>query len=90
VTTPTELGALVRWLRGVRQLPLENVAAGTGVSQDLLRGLEKADRNVRLSSALDVLAALGLDVVLVPRDPTLNLRDPAQGQDADSGPSGTS
>lgn len=75
VNTPEELGALVRWTRGVRQLPLEDVAAGTGVSQDLLRGLEKAERNVRLTAALDVLAALGFDVVLVPRDPALQLRD---------------
>jgi transcriptional regulator with XRE-family HTH domain len=75
VTSPEELGAVVRWTRGARQQPLEDVAAATGVGQDLLRGLEKAGRNVRLSAALDILAALGYDVVLVPRDPALRLRE---------------
>ena len=75
VTSPEELGAVIRWTRGARQQPLEDVAAATGVGQDLLRGLEKAARNVRLSAALDVLAALGYDLVLVPRDPALRLRD---------------
>lgn len=74
MSSPAEVGAVVRWTRGVRQLPLEEVAAGTGVSQDLLRGLEKADRNVGLASALEVLAVLGYDVVLVPRDPSLALQ----------------
>lgn len=46
------------------------------MSQDLLRGLEKADRNVRLSNALEVLAALGFDIVLVSRDPSLGLQEP--------------
>jgi hypothetical protein len=75
VTSPADVGNLVRWWRGVRQLRLAQVAAGTGVSQDLLRGLEKTDRNVRLTAALDVLAALGFDLVVVPRDPALSLRD---------------
>jgi hypothetical protein len=46
------------------------------VSRDLLRDLERASRGVNLSQALDVLASFGIDVVLVPRDRSLTLRDP--------------
>ena len=74
IATPADLGAVIRWARGVRQLTLDEVAAGTGVSQSLLRGLEKADRDVGLRAALEVVSTLGFDIVLVPRDPKLQLR----------------
>lgn len=70
-----DIGRVLRWTRGVRQLRQAEAAASLGVSADLLRGLEHGDRGVRLQNALDVLARLGFDVVLVPRDPDLALRE---------------
>ena len=76
VATAAELGAVVRWVRGERRVPLEDAAARSGVSRDLLRDLERASRGVTLARAIEVLASFGVDVVLVPRDRALTLRDP--------------
>ena len=76
VATAAELGQVVRWVRGERRVPREDAAARSGVSRDLLRDLERASRGVNLAQALDVLASFGVDVVLVPRDRSLTLRDP--------------
>jgi len=76
VATAAELGEVVRWVRGERRVPMEDAAARSGVSRDLLRDLERAARGVNLAQVLDVLASFGLDVVLVPRDRSLTLRDP--------------
>ena len=76
VATATELGAVVRWVRGERRVPMEDTAARSGVSRDLLRDLERAARGVNLAQALDVFASFGIDVVLVPRDRSLTMRDP--------------
>ena len=77
VATPTELGKVVRWARGQRQVTLEDAAARSGVSPGLLRELELATGAVGLGRALYVLATFGLDVIIVPRDPNLTLRDPS-------------
>ena len=76
VANAAEFGQVVRWVRGERKVPLEDAAARSGVSRDLLRDLERASRGVNLVQAFDVLASFGVDVVLVPRDRTLSLRDP--------------
>lgn len=76
VATATEIGQVVRWVRGERRVSREEAAARAGVSRDLLRDLERAARGVNLVQALDVLSSCGVDVVLVPRDRTLSLRDP--------------
>ncbi|MBL0939309.1 MAG: helix-turn-helix domain-containing protein [Gemmatimonadaceae bacterium] len=77
VATAEELGQVVRWVRGERRVPMEDAAARSGVSRDLLRDLERAARGVNLAQTLDVLASFGIDVVLVPRDNALTLRDPS-------------
>ncbi len=76
VATAAELGQVVRWVRGERRVPREDAAARAGVSRDLLRDLERASRAVNLVQVLDVLSSFGVDVVLVPRDRSLSLRDP--------------
>jgi Helix-turn-helix domain len=76
VANATELGHVVRWVRGERRAPREAAAARAGVSRDVLRHLESATRGVTLTHALDVLASCGVDLVLVPRDRSLTLRDP--------------
>ncbi|HEX8716926.1 MAG TPA: helix-turn-helix domain-containing protein [Gemmatimonadaceae bacterium] len=75
VLDAAEIGMVLRWTRGMRQLPQAETAASLGVSPELLRGMERGDRGVRLQTVLDVLARLGYDVVLVPRDPALSLRE---------------
>lgn len=72
---PAELGSVVRWTRGRRQLTQEEAADRLGVSADLLRALELGEGGTRLRVALDVLASLGYDLVLVPRDPAVSLRE---------------
>ena len=74
VVTPAELGQVLRWMRGLRGARQTAVAASLGVSPELLRGLEKGDRGVHLDTAMEVMARLGLDLVVVPRDPTLSLQ----------------
>lgn len=73
--TASEVGEVLRWMRGVQGVPQEEAAASLGVSPELLRGLERGDRGVRFHTALEILARFGFDVVLVPRDSSLRLRD---------------
>ena len=76
VATAAELGQVVRWVRGERRVTRADAAARSGVSGNLFRNLEQASHGVTLARALDVLASFGVDVVLVPRDRALTLRDP--------------
>lgn len=76
ITDPKELGQVIRWTRGVRRQPQEEAAAKLGISPDVLRGIERADRGVSFRTVLNVLARLGYDVLLMPRDPeALPLRE---------------
>ena len=77
VVDAMELGQVLRWMRGTKGVRQLEAAASLGVSPELLRGLERGDRGVHLGTALDVLARLGLDLVIVPRDPNMDLRDEA-------------
>src|SRR5438105_15835211 len=77
VVEAADVGRVVAWTRGVRRLRQVDAAGALGVSPELLRGLERGDRGVRFGTVLDVLAGLGYDVVLVPRDPAVSLQDPA-------------
>lgn len=79
VVTPTELGQVLRWMRGVRRIPQTQAAGSLGVSPELLRGLEKGDRGVHMGTAMDILARFGFDLILVRRDPELSLRPPNNG-----------
>jgi hypothetical protein len=53
-----------------------------GVTRRLLAELERGERGVRLDKALNLLAGMGFDVVLVPRDPSVSLQAAEQGRDA--------
>jgi len=75
VVTPDEVGSVVRVVRA-RALGLQREAAlKLGVSRGMLSDLEQGLGGTQLNLALRVLADLGLDVVLVPRDPALSLRE---------------
>jgi transcriptional regulator with XRE-family HTH domain len=85
VVSPAELGTVLRWIRGLKGMPQTEAAASLGVSPELLRGLEKGDRGVHLGTALELLARLGLDVVLIPRDRALSLH-PSHAESTDKTP----
>jgi transcriptional regulator with XRE-family HTH domain len=46
-----------------------------GVSRGMLSEFEQGQGGTQLNLALRILADLGLDVVLVPRDPAVSLRE---------------
>lgn len=64
VTSPLELGELVRSARGRAQLRIDDAAAVSGVSVDLLSRLERG-RPVTSDKLLAVLSSLGLSVLVV-------------------------
>lgn len=76
ITDPADLGRVVKWTRGMQQQTQEEAAATLGISPEALRGIERADRGVKFQTVLNVLARLGYDVLLMPRDPeALRLRE---------------
>ena len=62
-------------VRGAVVLTLSELG---GVTHRLLAELERGERGVRMDTALDLLAGMGFDVVLVPRDPSLSLQAPGE------------
>jgi predicted transcriptional regulator len=74
VRTLNEVGHVARWWRTQRGQHLGGAAGMLGVTRRLLAELERGERGVRLDNALNLLAGMGFDVVLVPRDPTLSLQ----------------
>lgn len=73
--TTEEVGAVVRTMRA-RALGHQAEAANRlGVSRGTLSDLEQGRGGTHLQLALRVLADLGLDVVLVPRDARVSLRE---------------
>lgn len=76
VLTRSEVGRVTRWWRTNRRTNLRDAAGMLGVTHRLLAELERGERSVGLDKALDLLAGMGFDVVLVPRDPSLSLQPP--------------
>lgn len=78
VVTPEEVGTVVRAMRA-RMLGHQKEAADRlGVSRGMLSDFEQGHGGTQLQLALRVLADLGLDVVLVPRDARVSLRTGAE------------
>lgn len=73
----SELGAAVRNARAQAQLRIDDAAAFVGVSADMLSRLENG-KPVTTDRLLKVLAGLGLELLVVPRNQALKLRDLAQ------------
>lgn len=82
VLTLSEVGRVVRWWRTRHRRPLGDTAGMLGVTRRLLAELERGERGVRLDRALDLLAGMGFDVVLVPRDPSVSLQPAEERRDA--------
>lgn len=78
VVTPAEVGTVVRVARARALGRQREAALRLGVSRGMLSNFELGQGGTQLDLALRILADLGLDVVLVPRDPTLSLRENAR------------
>ena len=75
VLTPRDVGDVVRAARAWALGRQEDATRRLGVSRSMLGGLERGEGGSQLDLTLRVLTDLGLDVVLVPRDPAFSLRD---------------
>ena len=74
VLSPHDVGEVVRWARAEKLGTQDEAVRRLGVSRTMLGQLERGDGGSQLNLTLGVLADLGLDVVLVPRDPTRSVR----------------
>jgi transcriptional regulator with XRE-family HTH domain len=72
ITDAGALGPAIRTRRRAQSLRIDDAAALSGVSVDLLSRLENGKGSVRLDKLLAVLDSLGLSLVLGPKDhPTM-------------------
>jgi transcriptional regulator with XRE-family HTH domain len=60
LTTPTDVGALIRKTRRARNLRLEDLSLAAGVGVRFLSELERGKPTARLGETLRVLATLGI------------------------------
>jgi transcriptional regulator with XRE-family HTH domain len=68
IVRPSDLGPTVRARRREQSLRIDDAAALSGVSVDLLSRLENGKGSVRLDKLLTVLDGLGLALVVGPKD----------------------
>jgi transcriptional regulator with XRE-family HTH domain len=68
VKTAVDIGPVVRARRRAQGLRIDDAAALTGVSVDLLSRLENGKGAVRLDKLLTVLDGLGLALVIGPKE----------------------
>jgi hypothetical protein len=74
VITPKDVGDVVRVARERNLGRQVDATQRLGVSRSMLGGLERGEGGSQLDLTLRVLTDLGLDVVLVPRDPSQSVR----------------
>jgi HTH-type transcriptional regulator / antitoxin HipB len=70
ITTPSQVGEIVRRRRKSRRLPQREVAAKLGVSQGRLSALEADPAKLTLERLLVLANLLGLDLVLKDKQKT--------------------
>ncbi|MEP7300898.1 MAG: helix-turn-helix domain-containing protein [Caldimonas sp.] len=68
IQSASEFGPMVRARRREQSLRIDDAAALSGVSVDLLSRLENGKGSVRLDKLLTVLDGLGLALVMGPKD----------------------
>jgi len=68
ITTASAVGPVIRARRRAQSLRIDDAAALSGVSVDLLSRLETGKGSVRLDKFLAVVDSLGLALVLGPKD----------------------
>lgn len=69
VRSPPQIGQTLRRARHAAGLTQSEVAAKAGTTQPTLSALENGNRNARLCTLTDVLAALGLELAIQDRTP---------------------
>ena len=74
VLTPKDVGDVVRVARARSLGRQVDATQRLGVSRSMLGGLERGEGGSQLDLTLRVLTDLGIDVVLVPRDPSHSVR----------------
>ena len=62
--TPGQLGAIIRRQRKLQQLTQTDVGAKTRLRQATISALENGEPGVQLKTITDILAALGLELVV--------------------------
>lgn len=62
LSTPTDVGALIRDTRRARNLRLEDLSLAAGVGVRFLSELERGKSTARLGETLKVFAALGIRI----------------------------
>lgn len=75
VVSPVDVGDVVRIARSAQLGRQDAAARRLGVSLSMLGALERGAGGSQLNLTLGVLADLGFDVVLVPRDPKRSLQE---------------
>lgn len=73
--TPTQLGAVLKGFRRDRKLTQANLGAKVGLPQNAVSEIESAPDRSSLSRVFKLLAALDLDLVVRPRQPTSKRSD---------------
>ena len=68
LSSPDDLGPLVRQRRRGQHLRIDDAASLLGVSVDLMSRLENGQGSVRLDKALAILDGLGLALMVVPKE----------------------
>jgi transcriptional regulator with XRE-family HTH domain len=71
------LGAAIRNARAQARMRIDDAAAFCGVSADVLSRLENG-KSITTDRLMKVLAGLGLDMLVLPRERALALRDMAR------------
>ncbi|MGM9482915.1 helix-turn-helix domain-containing protein [Roseateles sp. NT4] len=67
ISSPTDLGPVIRARRREQSLRIDDAASLSGVSVDLLSRLENGKGSVRVDKLLTVLDSLGLALMLGPK-----------------------
>jgi HTH-type transcriptional regulator/antitoxin HipB len=70
VTTPRQVGEIIRRRRKSRGMPQRELAAKLGISQGRLSALESDPTNLSLSRLIAIANLLGLELVLKDRGDT--------------------
>jgi HTH-type transcriptional regulator/antitoxin HipB len=76
VTTPAQLGEVIRGRRKARGLSQAELAAKLDVSQSRLSILESDPAGLTVDRLLAIAAVLGLEIVVQDRTPTADRRKP--------------
>lgn len=75
IKTPTQLGAVLKGYRRDRKITQANLGAKVGLPQNAVSEIEASPERSSLARVFKLLAALDLDLVVRPRQPTTKRSD---------------